>query len=155
MSPIKLQESYQSRPIRCLELWEHNGWRMKLYDIAYNRAKPRAELILIAKELAKQVLPPVDDQHYGVGYIGVHDGRGANFIFIDFWSDENELNHRVFIGASDKPTKLARATFEQPTACVWDLRVMAYEREAWMDCVLTNPKPDLEAYLRRQLSEDA
>jgi hypothetical protein len=41
-----------------------------------------------------------------------------------------------------------------PAACVWDLRVMAFERDAWLECILKNPRPDVEAYLQRRLNED-
>jgi hypothetical protein len=41
-------------------------------------------------------------------------------------------------------------------ACVWDLRVICHERQAWIDATLTNPAgPDADAYLARQLNEDA
>jgi hypothetical protein len=32
-------------------------------------------------------------------------------------------------------------------ACVWDLAVIAYERQAWIDAVLAAPVPDVERYL--------
>ena len=38
-------------------------------------------------------------------------------------------------------------------ACVWDLAVIGFEREAWLEAVLSNPRgPDVEAYLARRLS---
>ncbi|HSF81772.1 MAG TPA: hypothetical protein VLA49_11090 [Anaerolineales bacterium] len=41
------------------------------------------------------------------------------------------------------------------TACVWDLRLMAFERQSWLETVLANPSgPDLEAYLACRLNED-
>ena len=41
-------------------------------------------------------------------------------------------------------------------ACVWDLAVLAFEREAWLATVLANPtkKPDIKAYLARQMNAD-
>jgi hypothetical protein len=41
------------------------------------------------------------------------------------------------------------------TACTWDLAVVCFERQAWLDAVLTNPDgPDLERYLQVQLNDD-
>jgi hypothetical protein len=38
---------------------------------------------------------------------------------------------------------------------VWDLRVICFERQAWLDAVLANlAGPDLEADLTCRLSED-
>ena len=41
-----------------------------------------------------------------------------------------------------------------PIACAWDLSVIAFERAAWVQHMLANPRgPDLEAYLVAQLDE--
>ena len=43
-----------------------------------------------------------------------------------------------------------------PAACVWDLRVIGFERDAWLSKVLRNPGgPDIDAYLFERLNEDA
>jgi hypothetical protein len=40
-------------------------------------------------------------------------------------------------------------------ACVWDLRVLAFERQAWLETVLkSSGNVNLDAYLQRQLNED-
>lgn len=37
-------------------------------------------------------------------------------------------------------------------ACVWDLTVIGFERQAWLERALANPAgPGLDAYLARQL----
>jgi hypothetical protein len=154
----KLQEPYKSRPIRFLELWEESGWRMKVYGIAYQRDLPRRELIEAAKRVARERLPQpaITPNRYGAGFLGVHDGRGANFVFVDWWQDENELHHHVYVSPADHPEKLEYVTPTGLTACVWDLRVLCFERQAWLDTVLANPAGvDLEAYWARRLSEDA
>jgi hypothetical protein len=157
MHTFTLQEPYQPRPIRCLGVWEVDGWQIKTYGIAYRLASPRAELIAAAQQIARRTLPhpAITDQRYGVGYVGIHDGRGANFVFVDWFADENELHHHVFIGPSDQPARLEVMTRDQPIACVWDMQVMAFERQAWLDTVLINPRgPDLSAYLACQLNVD-
>ncbi|HVF51881.1 MAG TPA: hypothetical protein VNA19_17485 [Pyrinomonadaceae bacterium] len=47
---MKLQEPYEARAVRFLEEWAHQGWRMKLYGIAYRRERPRAKLIEASAE---------------------------------------------------------------------------------------------------------
>jgi hypothetical protein len=152
---IKLAEPYEPRPIHCLDVWEHAGWRLKLYSIACNRPTARAALVDAAQAAARERLPQpaVTPDRYGVGFLGVHDGRGVNFVFVDWWADENELHHHVYISPVDQPDRLEYRT-SGSIACVWDLRVMAFERQAWIDTVLANPAgPDLDAYLARQLNE--
>ena len=153
---LKLREPYEPRPIRYLEEWPHANWRLKVYGISYGRERPRAELIETAKRLARECLPPAQERgNYGVGYVGVHDGRGANFIFVDWWADENELHHRVFAAPSHELKDLPEITATGLSVCVWDLRVQCFEREAWMETVLRNPNENsLEDYLRRRFNED-
>ena len=153
-----LSEPCELRPIRPLDPLEIDGWRLKVHGIAYRRAAPRPELVKAARKLAERVLPrPADgDGRHGVGYMGVHDGRGANFVFIDWWADENELHHHVFISPTYKPDDLEEETGTGLLACVWDLRVICHERQAWIDHVLRNPAgPDLDAYLAARLRADA
>ena len=148
---------YQQRAIRFLGPWEHAGWRLKVYGIAYGRPSPRVELVKAAKQVAAERLASVPEsmQHYSVGVLGVHDGRTANFVFVDWWADENELHHHVYVSPADEPARLTYATPSGLAACVWDLRLMAFERQAWIDAVLKRPGgPDVEAYLRHTLNED-
>lgn len=153
---IQLQEPYQPRPIRFLELWQANEWRIKVYGIAYRRPLPRPELIQAAKQIAQQRLRTITVPHYHTGFLGIHDGRGANFVFVDFWAEENELHHHVYVSPSDKPTQLEYATPTGLTACVWDLRVICFERQTWIDAVLANPNgPNLDKYFATRLNEDA
>jgi hypothetical protein len=153
---LKLREPYEPRPIRFLEEWAFDGWQLKVYGITYRRERPRVELVETAKRLAHESLPPaLTGGNYAVGYVGVHDGRGANFIFVDWWADENELHHRVFAAPSDELQNIPEITATGLSVCVWDLRVQCFEREAWLEAVLKNPRgADLEDYLRRQLNED-
>ena len=149
---------YETRPIRFLELWQHEQWRLKVYGIAYRREVPRPELIEAAKTAARTRLAAVEKsmKQYGVGFLGIHDGRTANFIFVDWWADENELQHHVYVSPTEEPSRLTYAPSTCGIACVWDLRVMAFERQAWLDAVLKRPqRPDLDEYLQLRLNEDA
>ena len=148
----------EPRPIRFLELWQPAGWQIKLYGIAYGRPAPRGELIEAGKKMAQAILVTMakKTKHYSVGFLGVHDGRTENFVFVDWWADENELHHHVFISPTDEPAELLDMTATGPMACVWDLRVIGFERDAWLSAVLRNPRgPDLDAYLNQRLNEEA
>jgi len=154
---ITLAESYTPRPIRFLELWEPGDWRVKAYGIAYRGALPGVGLIDAAKAVARTRLPDpaVTSSRYGVGFMGVHEGRGTNFVFVDWWANENELHHHVYLSKAEAATELAEITATGLIACAWDLRVIGFERDAWVETVLANPAgPDLEAYLARRLDED-
>ncbi len=154
---LRLQEPYQARPIRFLEVWGPAGWRLKVYGIRYQGGLPRPELVHAARGVTEAHIGRLSAgiDHYSVGFLGIHDGRGANFVFLDFWANENELYHHVFVSPTDKPEQLDYVTPSGLTACVWDLRVLCFERQAWVDAVLNNPEgPDLERYLAYRLSEE-
>lgn len=154
---LHLSEPYAPRPVRFLELWEDDGWRLKVYGLAYQRPAIRPELVPLAKDLAQARLrtSAADTAHYRVGFLGIHDGRGAVFVFVDFWADENELHHHVYVAPSREPVRFEYRTPSGLAACVWDLKVLAFEREAWVAAVLANPAgPDVERYLAARLEAD-
>ncbi len=154
---VAISRPYQKRPIQFLELWQHAGWRIKVYGIASGRSTPRNGLIEAAKSVAAERLRevPVSLEHYSVGFLGIHDGRTSNFVFLDWWAEENELHHHVYTSPTNDPAALTYATPTGVIACVWDLRLIAFERQAWLDTVLKRKDgPDLILYLEQQLSED-
>lgn len=126
---------------------------MKKYTIAYRREAARPELIEAAEAVAAGVLPTpaITPVRYGVGFLGIHDGRGGCLVFIDWWENENDLQHHVFLAPDAEPGALRPAAPTELVACVWDLSVIAHEREAWIRHVFGADAPDLDAYLDDQL----
>jgi len=154
---IRLQESYKLRSIRYIELFEELDWRLKVYGISYKDELPNPHLIEIGKDIARQRLPQpsITENRYGIGFLCIHEARDANFFLLEWWSDENALNHHIYTSSFDSPTEIKEITLEGPNICVWELRLLCYERQAWLDNVLANPKgPDLESYLNFCLNEN-
>ena len=148
---------YAPRAVRPMGVQKFRGWTVKVYGIAYKGGEPRGELVEAALEAARSTLPSpaVTDDRYGLGFLGIHDGRDSNFVFVSWWQNENELQHRVFFSTPERPRQLRPATTEDPIACVWDLSLIAHEREAWIRHMLADPSgPDAKAYLADALSGD-
>ncbi len=137
-----------------LGTWEMSGFKMKVYGISYATALPREELIQAAKEAADDYLArPTTQRTHGVGFIGIHDGRGENQIFVDRWINENELMHKIWVSAVPSPGDIYPAPEDFNSVCIWDLKVQCFEREAWMRHVLANPHgQDFDGYLADTLS---
>lgn len=143
-------ESYRARAVRFLQLWEPGGWRIKIYGIAYGRETPGTRLVEAARSVARVCLPTpaVTGDRYGVGFMGVHEGRGSNLVFVDWWADENELHHHVFVSYPEAPGALTDVTPTGLAGCVWDLAVLAFERRAWIDAtLLESGRRELDRYL--------
>ena len=151
---LKLSEPYEKRPIRFLEMWQPDDWRIKVYGITYEGETPSSDLIKAARHVAIERLRATapDTNHYNLGFLGVHEGRGANFVFIGWWADENELHYHVYNNLGDDPERLTYCLPGGPMACVWDAAVISFERQAWVDWILKNPEgPDVEGYLKERL----
>src|SRR5690349_2679474 len=105
---MKLKHGFEARPVCSLGVWDLEGWRLKAYGIAWARERPRDELVEAARGWAGRFLRerPTSLEHYGVGFIGVHDGRGENQVFLDRWVNENELLHDYVVSPSDRPAEL-------------------------------------------------
>lgn len=145
------------RPIRFLGLWSEGPWSMKAYGIAFAKPLPEEALITSARRLMRERLQTAPTANTSqVGFIGVHAGRTANFIFISWWANENELQQHVYVSPLDHPGAFEYQTPAGVVGCVWDLRVLGHERDAWLKHVLRNPRgPSIADYLTDTLSEDA
>ena len=155
-------QPYEARSFRFIELLTIGPgrigmiWRMKLYGIAWHRELPRPELLEAARRVAAEALAKEAANNYKVGFVGAHDGRGACFVFVDFWGNENELFHRVFLSRRNEPQALSAWEISDSSVCVWDLRLQSFERDAWIKHVLRNPDaPDFDSYLQERMNGDA
>lgn len=149
--------SCETRPIRYLGLWEFDDWRMKAYGIAYAAAEPSAGLVAAARGVAQRRIreSAARTEHYGVGFVGIHQGKTGNFVFVDWWAQENELHHHVYTSTGEQPQALRYMTPTGLAACTWDLYLIGFERDAWVEAALRRlPEPDIGAYLARTLTAD-
>lgn len=156
---IQLTTRYKTRPIRFLEHWEHEGWRVKVYGISADSDRPSEELVDAIKGVAVEILPvpAVTTDRYGIAFLYAHQGRdGGGFASVNWWGNENELFHHQYETSADAVAGLRPITETGgSSACVWDLAVIEHERRAWVDCVLANDAgPDLHAYLTRVLEAE-
>ena len=90
-----------------------------------------------------------------MGTLIIHEGNDANFVLLDHWAGENMLHHQVFASALERPLELTDFAHTKLAMCVWELHVLAFERQAWIDTVLRQPEqPDFDGYLALQLEGD-
>jgi hypothetical protein len=114
---------------------------------------PRPELLAAAKRIAAEILTKETANNYEVGFIGAHDGSNAAFVFVDFWGNENELFHRVFLSRRNDPQGSGRGDASGFIGCVWDLHLQSFERDAWIKHILRKAEaPDFGGYLAERLN---
>jgi len=137
---------YEPRPVVYYGVEELGGWQVKVYGIAAAAAEPRNELLDAARARAWEVLSGSSEKRdLSAAFLVVHDARPACFALV-YWWDGVDLCQRIFRAPLDQPKRLE--PFENgQVGCVWELAVVAFEREAWVRHVLQPRKPDLTRYL--------
>jgi hypothetical protein len=131
-------------------------WSVKLYGIAGKSQTISADLLGFGLETAATALPQpaLTSTRYGVGFVVVHEAHSFNTVIVDWWEMVNELRHHVFRASPDAPRSFHEITASGESVCVWELRVQAFERQAWLDTVLTHPRESrFTAYLATRFSE--
>ncbi|HEX2138464.1 MAG TPA: hypothetical protein VHG33_02010 [Woeseiaceae bacterium] len=160
---IALQETYRKRPVRFVDIAELNGWRLKTYSISAAHDHVSEGLLLAAEGLAQQALPRpavmrsrarLPEDRYGLGVLIVHDGREGSFVVLGWWVGENMLKLEVFF-SGDRGMDFENLAATRIVSCTWELAVLAYERDAWVECILANPGgPDVNAWLEKRMNRD-
>jgi len=154
---IDVTEPYCPRSVRFLELLEVRGWRIKIYGIARSGDIPSSELVALGRNLASERLPQsaVEPGHYGVGFVIVHEGANGDYVLVDWWSDQDIVQHHLYGAPKGHRGKLDYGWPAGAGFCVWELAVCCFEREAWLDCALKRSgAPSLDAYLSRRMNKD-
>lgn len=136
---------YEPRPLSFLGVDSVAGYRLKVYSICYADSPFERERFAGGWALASRALPQpsVIVERPGVGFAIMHQGRTGDYLILCWWDRENELPIRVFLGDADGWRPASRSE----SICVWDLRVLWWEREAYVGTVLAGRSGALEAYL--------
>ena len=146
-------QQFSARPVRPSGLLRHDGWRLKGYHITLPGEEIEGTSLATGLSTARGSLPApaVTARRPGVGFLIHHqgldgDGRRLSYLVVCWWDNGNELMTEVFMcGANTGGAWISgrgRGSF-----CVWDLQVMAHERDAYVRTVLCADGPDLDAYL--------
>jgi len=136
---------YAPRPIGFHGLESIGGQTLKIYSIRYgdepfDRARFESAWVLVSS-----ALPPSDlaAGRPGAGFVILHQAAAGDYLVLCWWDNENELPTRVFVRADNG----WRPAADAESFCVWDLRVMWSEREAYVATVLAEHDGGVEEYL--------
>ncbi len=129
-----------------------NRFQLKCYSLQYGDGPfdyPKFEpgLSLAVSQLPS---PAKTDGRPGVGFIVMHQGRTGDYLILGWWDRENELPLRVFV----REETTWRPAVGGESLCVWDLRVLWHEREAYVATILGGDGTNagaVEAYLNSRL----
>ena len=136
---------YRPRPLRFLGVESVTGHQLKVYAIWHGDQPFDRGRFTAGWELATAALPPPDTAsgRPGLGFAVLHQGATGDYLILSWWDRENELPTRVHVGGPSgwRPAEGGESF------CVWDMRVMWWEREAYVAAVLSGRAAGREAYL--------
>lgn len=147
MGAFERRHRYEPRAVRSAGVRASGGWRLKRYEIVLGDGPLDEGVFAGADDLALGALPVPGEteRRPGVGFMILHQGRGASYVVLGWWDNENELPLRVWVrGADDAGWREAAGP---ESVCVWDLRVLHHERGAYVRHVLAPETPDVEGYV--------
>lgn len=150
---------YRARWYASYGQWHVDPLRLKVYGISWRTTEPGldgpvpTELMSAAQRYVHEQLPAAAERegHHGLGFVVVHEGVQGAWVLADWWAHNDIccqlLAHTAWpINAEFSPTN------RPLLACVWETVVLAAERDAWVDTMLTDtPRP--LAYLDRRLPD--
>jgi len=134
-------DPYLARPISFRELATPNGWRIKIYGISPEAKPLPSEVVALGTTnvLSQLPHPSLTDNRYGVGFLIIHHGTLRNWYLLDWWEKVDILHHKLFSSPLDEPSAISAEPDKSLMACVHELRVIAFESEAWIKTVLCQP----------------
>ncbi len=153
IAPWVCAEPFAHRPIKFKEIIHQAGWRLKLYVILYPSAELRWDILEEAVPIGINALPQpaITTQRPGLGFMIAHQGRDRCFLPVFWWDQENELRQLVYVRGFGEDDSWQPARNGE-SFCVWDMEVMWFEREAFVNAILSHPDaPDVEGYLEQRL----
>ncbi len=149
---------YKERPVRFVEIIKHNNWTIKLYTISNRKTFSAVGRIADAKSNLSRWLENAGNyplENYKLATLILHECREGCFAIISWWVDENMLQIHVYLSTPENPSEFKLFSDRGISTCVWEMAVLWFERNAWVEHVLKNPaNPDFDSYLNRHLNSD-
>jgi hypothetical protein len=143
---------YRPRSIAFQGVRSCGRWRVKINLITMGGGPSNVQdIVEAAWQASASVLQdlPETELDTNIAFVTIHVGLEGVWLLIDRWEEGDILRHHHFRAALDDPTHFVDVSADHYGPCVWELAVQAFERQAWLDCVLANADgPDIEAYLR-------
>ena len=132
------------------------GYRLTEYRVVPIGVEFEPQRFASAETLIATELPATVDADLGrpgVGFFIAHQGATGDYLVLAWWDQQNELPLRVWCRGDDG-WRPARAS---ESVCVWDLEIIWFERNAWIETALSGASIDvaITEYLSRRRAHPA
>lgn len=139
-----------ARPVVCVAQLHIKPYEIHLAETSATRLRDVDWQALLSAMLP--VAPGRGDE--AAGFAIAHYARDGNYLLASTWYERNMLKHGVralhAVGTSWTIAPLADAAI---MACVWEMQIMAFERDAWVRTMMSGMMRDdsLNDYLECRL----
>ncbi|MEY8752400.1 hypothetical protein [Alkalicoccobacillus gibsonii] len=147
---------YKKRHIEWMENIAIDSWSVKLYRITKQESSRSMKRNDGFTQLLKQNVNQADQEghSYNVAFVIVHEASEAIFTLINWWVEGNMLITKMYISSFESPEDYEEITnSNRAGACIWELAVISYERNAWVTDVLQHKGAidhGIKTYLEKQ-----
>lgn len=150
---MEITAAYRPRSTKFLGVQSLSGWKIKAYGISVKGPMPDQAARAAAAETVREAIGEMDGAypHYRTGFSILHEARDAYYLIFAWWVGENMIRSRMFRADLGRP-KFTGIDDSGLMACVWEMKVIAFESRAWAKEVLARAgKVDVRGYLARSL----
>lgn len=141
-----------------MEIHELDDWKIKIYSISNRNEFVQKEIVALAKSNLTQWLKNIFNyplETYKIATLILHEGKEGCFAVINWWIDENMLQNHVYLLKKNNQKRFVNYSTKGIMACVWEIEVIWFERNNWVEHVLKKaPTPDYNNYLLQHLNKD-
>ena len=152
-------EQFKKRATSYSGLYEFNDWKFKVYRIKYDETR----VIQDVEKIVKSKLPNLIKEktkinaypNYKIGTVIIHEAKDCVFTLVNWWIYENVMQHHVYFSELDSPNEIIDYSDKGIQFCVWDLAILWYERNLWIETILKNSKkPNWDSYLKNYYQQN-
>ncbi|MEU7560396.1 hypothetical protein [Streptomyces eurythermus] len=147
--------TYKPRRVEALPPVEVSGRVLKAYAMFADGPGTCPDLPepeWLRRHTASVLTEAPQEGDHPVGFLILHHGLEGSYLLVSQWYDADMLKHwvRGAVTGADGDTTFAPLAQRDLIACVWELEVIRFERDAWVTTVMTKGRLDndaVDAYL--------
>ena len=145
-------ETFKPRRVLSFGVARVADWSVKVYGVVNREIDWSRFAPCWRRYLARLPSPAMDARRPGLGVAILHAGLG-DYLVGGWWDNVNELPCHVWV--MPEGAKRWRRQRERESFCVWDIALIAYERDRYVEHMLGGGGADRSAYLQARLGDPA
>ncbi len=131
---------FKARNIKFSGVWNQEEWCLKVYSISPNKNNTFSlqELENLLEKMTDWLarFQESGTNVHKIGVLMLHEATEGRFVIINSWTDENMLQHYVYLQRKESSGNFECISDKGLFTCVWEMEVLWYERNLWIKEVM-------------------